>query len=665
MNLKIKNPDVEELGKLTGDPRLEKEYRYGSSNKITDVEIDGLLPSTVTAMIAFFEKRSTSGTDADAYLVRKLKAYVELSTSPGGTAIKDVSSIVTAMTHYIGPSPNKWVFTENSDGYLVPYFVKSIIYTPPREEYPAHTTIEMVAYNRTEQVTRSLTFYRRDLSGGKTTAFDLLAEHGFYLEKPETVETFNQEIEAWKPLREKLGSQMIATGLAKIEERWSANLISMERNGIPTKVVVDDHEGDGEDDSRSRGGRTRSAIVSAAFWDKFTKREAKKSGEDFDEDAAKETVVLPAHPYLRVFDLDKHAFCVIHVSNLQDYPWDETLADKLVLPADTKDLIEILIKGTSLQLTDIVRGKMPGVIVLAVGDPGTGKTLTAEVMSEQIRLPLYTVQCSQLGTDEEAVEKNLKSILARATRWNAILLIDEADVYIRERGTDIGQNAIVGIFLRVLEYYRGVLFLTSNMATQLDDAIVSRATAYIRYERPNKDELAQIWTILSTHFGAEFNEEQIETLVDTFPTITGRNVRSLLKLGSLLAKKRHQVLTVPLIVHIARFQNMASGTSTLPPAQQAVVKAKVTPRSQSDITGEMLKEKLTEILADMNEEESITTSTLFSALGKKINLDDENVWNLKSRIGMEIKSLADEGKIKLHTKGRGSIPDIYRKAVSS
>lgn len=666
MNLKIKDADIKVLGEMTKDPRLKDEYRYGSSNKTTDVEIDGLLPNTVQAMIDFFSKRSTSGTDADGYLVRKLKAYVELSKSPGGTPIKDVSSIVTAMSHYIAPSENKWLFTENDDGYLVPYFVSSIEYHPAREQSPQYTEVSLIAYRRTGQISRRLTFYRGDISGQGKNAFDLLAEDGFYLEKPETVETFMQEIESWKPLREKLGSQMLASGLATVEGRWNSEMLSMERNGIPTKVVVDDHEGQGEDDSSRRSSRGRSgsssAVVSARYWDKFEKRETTKRGKDVDPDMANDSVVLPAHPYLRVFDLDKHEYCEIHVSNLEEYPWDATLADKLVLPEDTKDLVEILIKGTSLQLTDIVRGKMPGVIVLAVGDPGTGKTLTAEVMSEQIKLPLYTVQCSQLGTDEEEVETNLKRILSRATRWGALLLIDESDVYIRARGNDITQNAIVGIFLRVLEYYRGVLFLTSNMETQLDDAIVSRATAYIRYERPNRDQLSQLWSILAQNFGAELDEMDISVLVDTFPTITGRNVRSLLKLAQLLATKRDQKVTVQLIVHVSRFLNLASGTSSVVREKTAPTKIAAS-RNQSNVTGEGLKAMMKDVIDDFNQEASITTSTIFSALASE--LEGENVWNIKTRIGAEIKLLAEQGMITLHSKGRGSVPDIYRKVMAS
>jgi AAA+ superfamily predicted ATPase len=227
--------------------------------------------------------------------------------------------------------------------------------------------------------------------------------------------------------------------------------------------------------------------------------------------------------------------------------------DKLVLPEDRKTLVGMLVAGSSQLMEDIVKGKTGGVVVICVGPPGTGKTLTAQVFSEQIKRPLYEVQCSQLGTDEEALEKELRKVLQRATRWNAILLIDEADVYIHERGNDIHQNAIVGVFLRVLEAYRGVLFMTSNRATIIDDAILSRATAYIEYTYPTKEALRRIWRVLSDHYLLEFDEDQIDTLTSMFEGISGRRVKALIKLARLAARQKNQPVTVELVNYVNQF----------------------------------------------------------------------------------------------------------------
>ena len=132
-----------------------------------------------------------------------------------------------------------------------------------------------------------------------------------------------------------------------------------------------------------------------------------------------------------------------------------------------------------------------------------------------------------------------------------MLLIDEADVYVRERGDDIQQNAIVGVFLRILEYYRGVLFLTSNKATVIDDAIMSRSTAHLKYSPPDADELNRIWRVLSDQFGLKLTDEFIEKAVATFPEVVGRDVKSILKLAIRFSRRNDEGVTIKLLRKLA------------------------------------------------------------------------------------------------------------------
>jgi len=347
----------------------------------------------------------------------------------------------------------------------------------------------------------------------------------------------------------------------------------MEREGRPTKVVMDES---GEEEDRS--SNERGSVASTLFW---TKGPQSRSGDDEDEDDEMEvpeadvmeredSVNLPIHPYVRVFDLQQHKFATTHVRNLSEYVYDKEVVQKLVLPPNTKDLINILVRGSAEVMEDIISGKTGGTIVISTGPPGTGKTLTAEVFSEEIERSLYVVQCSQLGTDETALEKALQAVLQRASRWGAILLIDEADVYVRARGEDIQQNAIVGVFLRVLEYYRGVLFLTSNRETIIDDAVMSRATAWVRYDYPDRKALAEIWSVLSRQYSAGLSKETIESLVEKFPRLSGRNVKSFLKLArKLILAKRHDTLNdVKLFEYVAGFLDLPDQRSRPKPGPQ-------------------------------------------------------------------------------------------------
>jgi ATPase family associated with various cellular activities (AAA) len=101
--------------------------------------------------------------------------------------------------------------------------------------------------------------------------------------------------------------------------------------------------------------------------------------------------------------------------------------------------------------------------------------LTAESVAEIAEKPLYRVTCGDIRTDAEGIEKYLKSVLLVGIIWGCIVLLDEADVFLEERQTtDLAWNALVSVFLRVIEYYDGILILTSNRVGTFDEAFKSR-----------------------------------------------------------------------------------------------------------------------------------------------------------------------------------------------
>ncbi|ORY68313.1 P-loop containing nucleoside triphosphate hydrolase protein [Pseudomassariella vexata] len=143
---------------------------------------------------------------------------------------------------------------------------------------------------------------------------------------------------------------------------------------------------------------------------------------------------------------------------------------------------------------DIVRGKGRGLIILLHGPPGSGKTSTAETIAAYTRRPLYSITCGDLGTEAFQVERNLKDHTDRAHRWGCVLLLDEADVFLTRRDwRDVGRNALVSVFLRQLEYYSGILFLTTNRVGTIDEAFKSRVHVSLRYPRIELKETLQIW----------------------------------------------------------------------------------------------------------------------------------------------------------------------------
>ncbi|KAI1130635.1 hypothetical protein F5Y10DRAFT_111639 [Nemania abortiva] len=150
---------------------------------------------------------------------------------------------------------------------------------------------------------------------------------------------------------------------------------------------------------------------------------------------------------------------------------------------------------------DIIHGKGKSLIILLHGAPGVGKTATAEAIAMERNRPLFPISCADLGFFPSSVEKTLRDIFRYAHLWECILLLDEADVFLtqRERGGDnLERNAIVGVFLRTLEYYSGILFLTTNRVGALDEAFRSRVHISLWYPYLS---LADTISILRSNLG--------------------------------------------------------------------------------------------------------------------------------------------------------------------
>ncbi|KAI1745271.1 hypothetical protein F4680DRAFT_465304 [Xylaria scruposa] len=160
--------------------------------------------------------------------------------------------------------------------------------------------------------------------------------------------------------------------------------------------------------------------------------------------------------------------------------------------------------------TDLITGKGNGLVMLLHGGPGTGKTLTAESAAEIAERPLYPVTCGDIGTKPEEVERYLESVLHIGKMWGCVVLLDEADVFLEQRSLeDLHRNALVSVFLRVLEYYDGILILTSNRVGTFDDAFKSRIQLALHYKNLSKHQRTQIWGNFLSRL-EEFNEDGVD-----------------------------------------------------------------------------------------------------------------------------------------------------------
>lgn len=233
------------------------------------------------------------------------------------------------------------------------------------------------------------------------------------------------------------------------------------------------------------------------------------------------------------FNLKEHKHEWIRTPNVELYVYDKEIEKKLVLPKEHKMLIDILLNTNIKAMgSDIISGKGAGTIVLAKGVAGVGKTATAETYSEKKELPLYSVHSSQLGISGDKLEEKLKDIFEKVERWGCILLIDEADVYIRKRDNDVNHNAIVASLLRVLEYYNGLMFLTTNRTEDVDEAIESRCSAILRYKRPDEETKEGLWRLFAKQFHLDVSDEVILRLAKDMKNISGRDIKNISSLVS-------------------------------------------------------------------------------------------------------------------------------------
>ncbi|KAJ5951315.1 uncharacterized protein N7479_009728 [Penicillium vulpinum] len=188
--------------------------------------------------------------------------------------------------------------------------------------------------------------------------------------------------------------------------------------------------------------------------------------------------------------------------------------DDLVLPPRHRKIVRALVKThawktpeanntSSSQLPgmlvkrefDVVKGKGKGLIILLHGVPGVGKTSTAECVAAHTGRPLFPITCGDLGgQNAQEVEENLERFFHLARKWGCVLLLDEADVFLGERvAGNFLQNSLVSVFLRVLEYYSGILILTTNRVGQFDEAAISRIHCALYYENFDKKQTLKVW----------------------------------------------------------------------------------------------------------------------------------------------------------------------------
>lgn len=466
-----------------------------------------------------------------------MAALREAERDPANSIIPSLEVLVQAIGEFIKKDAiDGWVYAMGDDGETLPWLVTSIALqemSNGQECVAMHivsNTVAMANNDYSRPNNRPVYFFTADAVNKRVA--DILAAKGFMKENPERKQAYVESLERFVDYMPRTNEQFVTSPGSALEVKLEERYQTPERLKLsaPMKVVNDEE------------------LVKRRF---FTNTESPfwaYQGRNFSS--------IPIHPMILCFNLETHTNMWLHVDNLTPYKYDPDLRQKLILPPHHRDLIDILTQDMDVLMDDIVVGKSGGTTILCKGAPGLGKTLTAEVYSEVISRPLYRVHSGQLGIRSEDVEQNLAKILKRAQRWGAVLLLDEADVYIRQRGNDIDHNAVVAAFLRTLEYFHGLLFMTTNRTQDVDDAIASRCIATIQFEPPEKEDAMRIWSVLSEQFEFPLSEQLIDDLTNHFSNVSGRDIKELLKLTAKWCRQKDVAPSMDVFLSCSQFRGL-------------------------------------------------------------------------------------------------------------
>jgi hypothetical protein len=283
-------------------------------------------------------------------------------------------------------------------------------------------------------------------------------------------------------------------------------------------------------------------------------------------------VLLPKRMF--AYALRERRFIAVDLNHLKPVRREAGVFEDLRIQREYKDVVRGLVmshfrkkalerryaaasrEGPTSQ--DLIQGKGRGLVVLLHGVPGVGKTATAEAVAMENRKPLFVITCGDLGLTPDAVESSLKNVFRLAHLWDCVLLLDEADVFLSQRSKqDMKRNALVSVFLRVLEYYNGLLFLTTNRVGTIDEAFKSRIHLSLYYPPLDKTQTRDIFRlniaklkvieqersrmtgepalVIKEREVLEFADKHYEELARSTGCWNGRQIRSAFQIASSLA----------------------------------------------------------------------------------------------------------------------------------
>jgi len=198
-----------------------------------------------------------------------------------------------------------------------------------------------------------------------------------------------------------------------------------------------------------------------------------------------------------------------------------------------------------------------GINALFAGESGTGKTMAAEVIANDLRLHLYRIDLSAVVSKYIGeTEKNLRKLFDAAEQGGAILFFDEADALFGKRSEvkdshDRYANIEINYLLQRMEAFSGLAILATNMKTSLDPAFMRRLRFIVNFQFPGPLERRRIWqNALATEVPREaLDYERLARF-----NLSGGNIHSIALNAAFMAAARAVPVSMPVLLSAARME---------------------------------------------------------------------------------------------------------------
>ncbi len=199
-----------------------------------------------------------------------------------------------------------------------------------------------------------------------------------------------------------------------------------------------------------------------------------------------------------------------------------------------------------------------GITVLFSGPPGTGKTMAAQVIANELKMELYKIDLSQvIDKYVGETEKNIRHIFDQAKKSNSILFFDEADAIFNKRleassSNDRFANIESSLLLQCVEEYSGISILATNNMTAIDAAFIRRFKYYILFREPGEEVRYEIWKSVIPQEAPLSEDVDLRVLARQFQ-FTGAVIKNVVISSAYLAAEKGEAISlIDILVSIKR-----------------------------------------------------------------------------------------------------------------